>query len=332
MILGINGSPIEQGNTERLVKYVLENANLEYELINLRDFDIKPCKACLTCAKTNICTFEDDDWHLLSSKVVKSDAFVIGGWPPYDMLDARTKAFLERTFCLRHSILLNEGKFGVAIVTGTSNPDKVADDILEYYESEGIIPIGKVVSSGIDPCWSCGLGDNCVQGTPLSMVRERYRPRRYPYGDRLPSERSIKLTPEIVPPRVEEQPEVMKDAKRLGKLLFRKLEKREEKRKILLERIIPGSLSMGFIDRLITLTEKSQSLHWTDTIEEVRALLSLLQKAKSHAERKENRDAIETLLEFARIVLYRTNGDFNREGSEILMAETRRSISDLYDF
>jgi multimeric flavodoxin WrbA len=135
---------------------------------------VQPCKACLACASTDTCTGFDDDWAKLASNVVRAQAFVIGGWMPFGILDARTKAFLERTFSLRHSILLNAGKLGVAIITGTLDPNPAADDILDYYVTEGIAPLGKITPAGVDRCWSYGYGDVCVQGSPLPLARGQY--------------------------------------------------------------------------------------------------------------------------------------------------------------
>jgi multimeric flavodoxin WrbA len=331
IVLGISGSPVQNSNTDRLVKYVLENTRLEFEFIKLSELEIHPCKACKNCAKTNVCTGFKDDWHLISAKVAKAEAFVIGGWSPYDMLDARTKAFLERMFCLRHLVLLNEGKLGVAIVTGTCNPDSVADRILEYFSGEGIIPLGKIVASGIDACWSCGLGEECIQGTPIPMVREGYRPRNYPYENRLPLGMSIKITPEIIPPRVEDQLEVMEEAKRLGKLIADKLKEKKEKRKVLLEKLLPQAPSLATIDSLMELIKNSHSLGWI-TDERIKRELDLkLLEAKTLLEKGEREKARCALLEFAKVVLYQTGISVSQNASDILVGEARQIMNDLYD-
>ena len=122
-VLGVSGSPIGDGNTDRVVQRVLAATGLDSEFVRLWDVDVQPCKACLACASTDTCTGFDDDWAKLASNVVRAQAFVIGGWMPFGILDARTKAFLERTFSLRYSILLNAGKLGVAIITGTIDPN-----------------------------------------------------------------------------------------------------------------------------------------------------------------------------------------------------------------
>lgn len=331
IVLGISGSPVQNSNTDRLVKYVLENTGLESEFIKLSELEIHPCRACKNCAKNNVCTGFEDDWLLISAKVARAEAFVIGGWGPYGMLDARTKAFVERTFCLRHLVLLNEGKLGVAIVTGTVDPDSVANRMLEYFEGEGIIPLGRIVASGIDVCWSCGLGEVCVQGTPLPMVRDEYRPRNYPYENRVPSGQSIQITPEIIPPKVEDQPEVMKEAKRLGELIAERLKEKREKRKVLLEKLLPNVPALSTIDSLIALTENSHQHGWISDDRIKRDLGSKLLEAKTHFEKGEKEKARLALFEYAKIVLYQTDLSISKNASEILAGESRRIMNDLYD-
>jgi len=330
-ILGVSGSPVPNSNTDRLVECVLESAVQKSEFVKLSQFEIRPCRACLACAKTNICTGIQDDWRGLAPKVVQAQAFVIGGWMPFGILDSRTKAFLERTFSLRHSILLNAGKVGAAIVTGTVNPDPVADDIVEYFKGEGIRPMGKIVASGIDPCWSCGLGDECVQGTPFPMVRSGYRPWRYPFADRLPSADEFRITPNIVPPGVNNQKGVIEDARKLGKLISTTLKRDEDARTVLLESLLSGVTSKNPIELLLALTEKSHLFGWISNEHEPAKLISSLKRAEAHTARDENREAVKALLGFAREIFYNTGISIREDGSSLLVQETRRAIADLYD-
>jgi len=55
-ILGISGSSRNESTsgTYRLVKTVLENTGIDYELISLRGKNISGCISCLQCAKDNV--------------------------------------------------------------------------------------------------------------------------------------------------------------------------------------------------------------------------------------------------------------------------------------
>ncbi|MFC1984291.1 flavodoxin family protein, partial [Chloroflexota bacterium] len=50
--LGIVGSPRKGGNTELLMKHILEaiaEQGIETELLSLAGKDIRPCTACMAC-------------------------------------------------------------------------------------------------------------------------------------------------------------------------------------------------------------------------------------------------------------------------------------------
>ncbi len=56
-IVGISGSPIPGGNTDRLVQSLLEQTGREHQFVNLSTLDFVPCRACAhLCAKSNICS------------------------------------------------------------------------------------------------------------------------------------------------------------------------------------------------------------------------------------------------------------------------------------
>ena len=330
-VLGVSGSPIPDSNTDRVVKTVLRATGLETDFVKLSDLDLHPCKACLACARTNVCSGYEDGWRELSAKVVRADAFVVGGWMPFGILDAHTKMFLERTFCLRHSVLLNAGKVGVAVITGTVDPRPAADDVLEYFSSEGVTPLGSVLASGIDPCWSCGLGEVCVQGGTLPMVLSGYQVYNYPYADRLPSLDDFKIVPELVPPPVEEQPRVLAEAARLGALIAEELERRAERRRVVLEEAVPGAVSMSGVARLGALTERSGTLGWVSDDALRKKLTRLAASAARHDEEGRSSRAVADLLAFGRAALLRGIEETDSTGIELLVAEARRAIIDCYE-
>lgn len=328
-VLGVSGSPVPNSNTDRLVGRILEATGLECEFVKLSELDLHPCKARLACAKTNVCTGFADDWGDLAMKVVRADALVVGGWMPFGILDAHTKMFLERTYCLRHSILLNAGKVGVAVITGTVDPNPAADDVLDYFRTEGLEPLGKLLASGIDPCWSCGLGEVCVQGGTLPMLLSGYQVYKYPYADRLPPVESFKIVPEIIPPVIEEQPDVLEEAARLGRLIAGRLDAEKKARVAGLESLLPGVAAMPSIARLNALAEVFAGTGRIADDALAAHLLRLLASAAHCRAEGENGKAVVALLTFARKVLL-TDVAITREGRDILVAEARRAANDCY--
>ncbi len=169
-VLGVSGSPIKNSNTDRALQVALESTGLQTEFIKLKDYSIAPCQACLGCLKTNICVIEDDG-RLLAEKAKEADALIIAGFTPYSSLDARTKAFIERLYPLRHTHGYMAGKPGGAVITCAIPADNAmlppacdfgVNAIRFYMMEEGMEFVGEVRVKGNVPCIKCGHGDECT--------------------------------------------------------------------------------------------------------------------------------------------------------------------------
>jgi multimeric flavodoxin WrbA len=228
VILGISGSPVPNSNTDRAVKGVLQASGLESEFVKLSDINVKPCRACKRCVPHNICQ-ENDDFPKIAEKIEEAKALVIGAYCPYGMIDAYTKAFLERLWSMRHVNNLNRGKLGVVVVNGLfpdSNRqkrrsillrlfkhiyrkkiavDQVATAIERELRMERMEHIGTVKIKGNVPCLTCGQGSTCeMSGVPILFGR----------GTKASSELCV---------GVEDQVVVWREIIRLGKLLGERL-------------------------------------------------------------------------------------------------------------
>jgi hypothetical protein len=161
-ILGISGSPVPDSNTDRLVLQVLKASGLDYEFIKLSDLNVRPCLACKACVEDNICKV-NDDFPELAKKLLDSKALVLGGYTPYGMLDAFTKAFLERLWSMRHINSLNEEKCAVSIISGLHKQTKeaVLKSIATEFSMERMHHVAELSIVGNVPCLTCGLGDGC---------------------------------------------------------------------------------------------------------------------------------------------------------------------------
>ncbi len=168
-VLGVSGSPIKDSNTDRALKLALESTGLDTEFIKLVDYTVVPCRACLGCVKSNRCVIEDDGiW--LAEKAKEAAALIIAGFTPYSSLDARTKAFIERLYPLRHTHGYMAGKPGGAIITCAVPSDNEmlppacdfgVNAVKFYMMEEGMEFIGEVRVKGNVPCIRCGFGDEC---------------------------------------------------------------------------------------------------------------------------------------------------------------------------
>jgi len=176
-VLGVSGSPIQNSSTDQAVRCALEATGLETEFVKLSDYTVAPCKACLGCVENNTCVI-DDDGILLAEKAKEADALIIGGFTPYSSLDARTKAFIERLYPLRHNHGFMAGKPGGAIITCAVPSDAEmlppafdfgSNAIRFYMMEEGMDFLGAVRVEGNVPCIKCGHGDECAM-TGITML------------------------------------------------------------------------------------------------------------------------------------------------------------------
>lgn len=97
-IVAVLGSPRKNGNTEILVKNLLDgavSAGADVELIRLADYRIQPCVACGGCEKTGRCVLEDD-MQALYEKIDGADRLVIASPIYFYSVTAQTKAFIDR--------------------------------------------------------------------------------------------------------------------------------------------------------------------------------------------------------------------------------------------
>ena len=179
-VLGVSGSPIKNSNTDRAVQAVLEATGLDSEFIKLSDYEVAPCRASLRCVKANRCSIEDDG-IMMAEKAKEADALVVGGFTPYSTLDARTKAFLERLYPLRHQHGYMAGKPGAAVIASCIHDSTEAlppagdmgiNAIQFYMMEEGMEFLGAVKVSGNVPCIRCGRGDECK----MSGIKMIYGP------------------------------------------------------------------------------------------------------------------------------------------------------------
>lgn len=215
-ILGISGSPRKEdrSGTFALVRTVLENTGMDYELISLRGKTISGCIACLGCVKDNICKI-DDDLNLIREKIVEADAYVFGAPNYYSTLNALSHSFLERFFQFRHQTGNTLwGKLAVAVGVGGTMGQAPADDIERFFLYNFVETVAKVTGQGAASCYSCGFGETCQVGIPVMLHGE-----------------GVKITPDMIPD-VKTQDEVMASAARAGKLLGDRLKGNHDRMKV----------------------------------------------------------------------------------------------------
>ena len=141
-VLGINGSPRKNGNTETLLDKVLEGAKskgAKVEKVNLRDLKISPCiEAEYEKVKPDGTSIVEDDWHLVYNKIQEADAVILASPIFFGSLSAQMKAFIDRFQCVWVSkFMLNKDLFDRDRLGGFIAAE--ATDRKDFFENAGHI-------------------------------------------------------------------------------------------------------------------------------------------------------------------------------------------------
>lgn len=99
--IAINGSPRKGGNTEILLRTVLEvlgEAGWDTELVQVGGTAIRGCRACYACfqAKNSQCGQKDDGFNECFAKMVQANAIILGSPTYFSDVSSEMKALLDR--------------------------------------------------------------------------------------------------------------------------------------------------------------------------------------------------------------------------------------------
>ena len=102
-ITGIGASPRKGGNSDVLMKHILNGAGrrgVAFEAVRLTDYQFQPCIGCEKCRKNAICTGLNDGMTLLYPKIIGSQGLVLISPTHNYNVTAWMKAFIDRLYCL----------------------------------------------------------------------------------------------------------------------------------------------------------------------------------------------------------------------------------------
>jgi multimeric flavodoxin WrbA len=101
-ILGVSGSPRRGGNSDTILKAILEGAAAQgaaTEAVFLRNIQFSSCIGCERCRQDKICTGLTDGMTVLYPKIEASHGLVLVS-PSHNLnVSALTKAFIDRLYC-----------------------------------------------------------------------------------------------------------------------------------------------------------------------------------------------------------------------------------------
>lgn len=101
-VLGVGGSPRKNGNSDVLLRHVLEGVsqkNIECGSIQLRDIQFQGCIGCEKCRKDKICTGLIDGMTLTYSQIITSKGLVLVSPTHNYNITSWMKAFIDRLYC-----------------------------------------------------------------------------------------------------------------------------------------------------------------------------------------------------------------------------------------
>ena len=97
-VLGISGSPRENGNTDIIVKEALEGARLAgatVEFVGLSGKCIEGCRACAQCGEGGVCIIKDD-MQAIHDEIRTADRIIVASPIFFFGVSAQTKIMIDR--------------------------------------------------------------------------------------------------------------------------------------------------------------------------------------------------------------------------------------------
>ena len=156
--LAISGSARENGNTAKLLGYVLEELSKEgikTELVQLAGKPVRGCAACSKCfnARDRRCAIRDDVVNELIEKMDASDAIILGSPTYFTDVSAEMKALIDRAgFVAKANGDMFRRKVGAAVVAVRRAGSTHAFDTMNHF-----FLIGQMVVPG-SSYWNMGIG------------------------------------------------------------------------------------------------------------------------------------------------------------------------------
>jgi len=101
-VIGVNGSPRKNGNTDYIMKVVLDclkAEGIETEIVQIGGEIVRGCKACNSCVqrKDGKCIISDDGLNELLAKLKDADGILLGSPTYFSDITPEMKAFIDRS-------------------------------------------------------------------------------------------------------------------------------------------------------------------------------------------------------------------------------------------
>ncbi|MDD5349861.1 MAG: flavodoxin family protein [Chthoniobacteraceae bacterium] len=157
-VIAINGSPRAGGNTEYLLKKVLEpiaEAGIETELIQIGGKPVRGCLGCYQCRKNKNkrCSNNTDIVNECIAKMIEADGMILGSPTYFADMTSEMKALVDRAgFVAKANDDLFSRKVGAAVVANRRGGAMSVLDSINH-----LFLISRMIIPG-STYWNFGVG------------------------------------------------------------------------------------------------------------------------------------------------------------------------------
>ncbi|RKX81037.1 MAG: flavodoxin family protein [Spirochaetes bacterium] len=154
-VLMINGSQ-RKVRTEKVLlslKSLLEKEEIEVEIVNLSDYEIKSCRGCEACITKGTCIIQDDI-SILKEKMIISDGIVLASPVYMRQISGSLKNFIDRTCSWFHRPeLTGKALLPVATTAGSALKQTLAylDQVAYQWGMVSVAGIGRKINTLNNP-------------------------------------------------------------------------------------------------------------------------------------------------------------------------------------
>ena len=139
MVLGINGSPRHNGNSQYLMSHFMEEMKArgyDTRVLDAAKLKINPCIGCGNCETKGVCIFKDDFTHVCLPAIIKADILVVSSPVYFYAFPAALKALIDRIQVLwsrKYRLKMDEFKDrkrkGVLLASGATSGKDLFDGL-----------------------------------------------------------------------------------------------------------------------------------------------------------------------------------------------------------
>ncbi len=139
LVLGINGSPRQNGNSQYLMSCFMEEMEVrgyDTQVLDAVKLKINPCIGCGNCETKGVCIFKDDFTNVFLPAIIKADIIVLSSPIYFYAFPAALKALIDRIQVLwsrKYRLKMNEfrdrKRKGVLLAVGATRGKDLFDGL-----------------------------------------------------------------------------------------------------------------------------------------------------------------------------------------------------------